>query len=239
MAACLAAAPVLAQEMSKPDSPEVALTPDPDKPPPPKTESESTATLQPERQDELERAKLHEAEAQKHDPERHRLFGVGFDIGLPDGLAVNLTYRPIKMLRIEAAPLYNLGGFGIRGGVTFIPIDFVISPTLTFEVGHYFSGDFNKAQAMFTHAPIQGGLGTALSDIQYTYGNLQVGMEIGSYRSVMFTLHLGLSYLDAYAPKAGAALQSAFGDSTLQVDGSPHIKAIIPSAKIGLLVFFG
>jgi hypothetical protein len=165
-------------------------------------------------------------------------FGVGFDVGVPDGIALNLFFRPIKMLRLEAGPLYNIAGFGIRGGVTFAPIDFVISPTLTAEVGSYFSGNVGNIVQLVSHQAPTGGLGAALSDVRYSFTNLHLGLEIGSPRSVMFTLHFGLSYVWGKLPGLGQSLQNSSGDSTLTIQ-DPTFRFIVPSAKVGLMVFFG
>jgi hypothetical protein len=61
-------------------------------------------------------------------------------------------------------------------------------------------------------------------------------MEIGSTRSFHFSLHFGLSYVVGSAPNIGKALGSD-GNNLEVKDAS--FRFVIPSAKIGFMVFFG
>jgi hypothetical protein len=54
----------------------------------------------------------------------------------------------------------------------------------------------------------------------------------------MFTLHFGLTYVVGGLRGLGQSIQNATGDPTLEIK-DPTFKFVAPSAKIGLMVFFG
>jgi hypothetical protein len=169
--------------------------------------------------------------------DRLPLFGAGFDIGVPDGVGVNAFFRPIQYLRLQAGPIYNVAGFGIRGGATVVPFDAVVTPTFTFEAGYYFPSDGTRISNLFSLS-LDPSLQDVLRSITYTFGNLHLGLEIGSSRSVMFTLHFGYSYLVGRASNFTPLLQQQTGDSSLTAQDI-YFRATGPSLKLGLIVFFG
>ena len=170
-------------------------------------------------------------------PRKPKLFGIQFDVGVPDGVTLGFIYRPIRFLRLEVAPTYNVGGFGVRGSATFVPFEFVITPTLTAEMGHYFSGDFAKGISQFTHQTMDAAATAALSDITYTYANLQLGLELGSHQSFIFFLRGGLSYVWGTAGNLNQAVQALSGNMNVTSKDADY-RFVIPSAKLGFMVFF-
>ena len=94
-------------------------------------------------------------------------------------------------LRVHAGVGHNGIAPGARAGITLLALPSWISPSLTFEVGHYTRGD---AQPLVDRL-----LGTqpvlpVLRDVGYTWGNAHAGIELGR-RRVSFHLHAGLSFL--------------------------------------------
>ncbi len=163
-------------------------------------------------------------------------FGINLDAGIPDGLALGLQYRPIQFLRVGAAASYNGFGFGARGTVTVIPFSFLVSPTLSVEAGHYWAADV---------APLvrQAGLEVPaevvplLQEVAYDYGNLHLGVEVGSPQHFMFYLRAGGSYIQSVVQNFGQVVQTSTGDATLEVDDL-KVRAVVPSLKLGIVAFF-
>ncbi|MFN0062959.1 MAG: hypothetical protein ACKVPX_10635 [Myxococcaceae bacterium] len=171
-------------------------------------------------------------------PDRQPWFGVGFDVGVPDGIGVQGYFRPIKFVRLHVGPLYNIAAFGIRGGVSIIPFEFVLTPTLTAEFGHYFPGDIGRIVRLFGRDVTDPTAQQAFTSLAYTFGNLHLGLEIGSPRSFQFFLRFGLSYIIASLRNAQSILRTAVGDDTLEVD-DPVIRLTAPSLKLGFAFYFG
>src|ERR1700687_3982477 len=102
-------------------------------------------------------------------------FGLQLDAGAPEGAGLMVLFRPFSWLRANAGFAYNVMGTGIRGGLTFIPFHWGVTPTLNLDVGHYFSGDLNKfvtASNAAEHA--------LLSNAAYDFWSAQIGLEFGS-----------------------------------------------------------
>lgn len=79
------------------------------------------------------------------------------DVALPDGIAVGASLAPLPHVRIHAAGLTNVIGFGARAGVQLVPFsDWVLHPILACDIGRYFSG----------------------RPITYDFGTLNAGLEL-------------------------------------------------------------
>lgn len=154
--------------------------------------------------------------------------GALLDAGLPDGANVALAWRPFYWLRTFAGPSHNLNGFGLRGGVTLIPVDGWISPSLTFEAGHFFPGDLS--------ASMESVLGVDDANVperlSYSYGNAHLGVELGTPEFV-FYLRGGYSVVDAHLTPAEGEPGTEF-----RFDDDVHLTVFAPSAKLGFAIFF-
>jgi hypothetical protein len=116
-------------------------------------------------------------------------FGLGLDVGAPDGIGLTVLVRPWWWLRANAGVAYNLGGWGIRGGITLLPGDWAVTPTLSIDAGYYFTDDWAK----FTSA--SGAEANLLRNLPYTFLSGQIGLEMGSPQRFIFYLRGGLSYV--------------------------------------------
>src|SRR5438445_421418 len=65
--------------------------------------------------------------------------GMMADAGLPDGANASLVFRPARWIRMHGGGGYNMISGGVRAGVTLLA-PFVVAPSGTLEVGHYFDG---------------------------------------------------------------------------------------------------
>jgi hypothetical protein len=170
-------------------------------------------------------------------PKRLPLLGVMMDAGLPDGANASLVFRPFSWLRAHGGGGYNMISTGIRAGATLLP--FGSGPSATLEAGHYFDGDANGLARRFAGAAFHSEL---LERVGYDYANAHLGLDFGS-RHVVFYIHGGMSYIRAQIHNFDSVVSSTASDNggdgstEISVKQDPTIKAWVPSAKLGLIVY--
>jgi hypothetical protein len=166
-------------------------------------------------------------------------FGVGLDVGAPAGAGLVGIFRPWKCLRVNAGLAYDVIGFGIRGGLSFVPWHWAVSPSLNLDFGHFFSGDASMFASDPT--PTQKAL---LKQVTFDYVSPQLGLEFGSQRRFAFYLRGGLTYVGnlGFAGKDVTAEAQSHIDG--QGDGAQVIgagdltfRALVPSFSLGFNLF--
>lgn len=159
--------------------------------------------------------------------ERRPWLGVMVDAGVPDGLNLALVIRPEHWLRLHAGPSHNLAGFGLRGGLSVLPIDAWITPSVVVEVGHFFDSDLRAFVANILRED-----DTGLPErITYTYGNAHLGVELGT-RNFTFFLRAGYSLVEASTtPSVESQVEG------IRFDEDARLTILTPSAKLGLIVY--
>ncbi|MFT3709839.1 MAG: hypothetical protein QM817_19590 [Archangium sp.] len=156
--------------------------------------------------------------------------GVQVDVGAPDGIGASLVATPGRYFRIHAGGLNNGVGSGVRFGVTFIAFpENAFRPLLGGDLGYVFGGAGAWLPQLINDATVK----NAISGIDIAYGNAQVGFELGSPH-VAFTFRAGISYLRMIADRQEVATGA---NSSVTVSGIA-INAVIPSARLGLIVCF-
>lgn len=148
-------------------------------------------------------------------------FGLGFSLGIPEGIALGLIIRPnIKWIHFEAAGTYNAIAPGIKGGVTLDPTSWVIGPSLTLEAGHSFMGK----------------VPTKSAEVDITYYNLYAGLEFGSQSNFRFFLRGGPSYVIMH----GNHVEDLFGpnDGNIKFTNSSLKGWFVPTGTMGFALFF-
>ncbi len=163
-------------------------------------------------------------------------FGLLLDAGFPDVLGLNAVFRPVYFARVNAGVMYNGAGPGLRAGVTVIPFDFAITPTLSFEYGHYFPGNANVTLN-------QMGVDTTkveplLRRLQYDFYDLHLGVEVGSAKRFVFFLRGGLTWLNSTVNGSGEFFQTLANDPTLELSNF-NVRGSFPSVKLGFIVYIG
>ena len=162
--------------------------------------------------------------------------GVMADVGLPDGAGASLVVRPAKWLRLTGGGTYNMISSGLRAGASLLPFGW--GPSLSVEGGHYFDGDANGVMRRFVGSGYQSN--AVLERVGYDYANAHLGLDLG-FRRATFFIHAGFSYIRSTVHNIDSAIQSetSSGSSTttLSFNKDPIIRAITPSAKLGLIVY--
>lgn len=162
-----------------------------------------------------------------------RRFGVLLDAGAPHGIGLSAVLRPLPWLRLQAGPTTNTLSFGLRAGVSLLPLQTFIAPSLNAEAGHYFGAEYNDVVDWLGARPS----GSATSDVTYDYVGGSVGLEVGSASRFNFFLHLGLSYVALKVDDASAIIQDAADDPSITARGL-SVRATVPSVKVGFLLYF-
>jgi hypothetical protein len=170
--------------------------------------------------------------------------GVMADAGIPDGVQASLVLRPLKILRASVGGGYNMISPGVRVGLTLLP--FGRGPSGTLEAGHYFEGNANGAAAKIFGPGVEGSaFGPTLQRVGYDFVNAHVGLDFGWKRATFF-IHGGMSYVQSHAYNLDQIVQSQPSINGTNAQGlqisvpqGATVKYIGPSAKIGLIVYFG
>ena len=170
-------------------------------------------------------------------PTKLPMVGVMMDAGLPDGANAALVLRPFSWLRAHGGGGTNMIGKGIRAGVTLLP--FGGGPSATLEAGHYFEGNANGIAQKFAGSTFSSAM---LERVGYDYANAHLGLDFGSSR-VVFYIHGGMSYIRAAVHNVDSVVAStasengANGSTEVSIKADPIVKAWVPSAKLGLIVY--
>ncbi|NTX11821.1 hypothetical protein HUA76_13555 [Myxococcus sp. CA056] len=166
--------------------------------------------------------------------EPYRL-GLLVDAGAPHGIGVSAVFKPLPWLRLQAGPTTNTLSLGFRGGLSLLPMQTFISPSINVEGGHYFGSDYNDVVDWLGATPTSAT--SAIRDISYDYVAGSVGLEIGAANRFNFFLHLGLSYVRMGVDDASALIEDATDESDITARNLT-VRATIPSVKVGFLFYF-
>jgi hypothetical protein len=179
------------------------------------------------------------SKARSEAPRSPLLFGLAFDVGLPDAAALSVLVRPVPYLRVGAALLYDYLGYGVRGSVSIQP-HWVIAPSLGVAVGHLFDAagytTLSQAEpALFGNPALR----PMLDHLGYTLASVEVGLELGHPDWFVIFARAGLSRVWTTVHGLGPALSGTSTSSAVTFAADdPGITLQIPSAKVGLLVHF-
>lgn len=168
--------------------------------------------------------------------------GFGLDLGFPDFLGVSGIFRPMHWLRLHAGPLYNGSGLGLRGGLSLVPFDFMVTPAATFEYGRYFRSSGTSVMRTvnrFVEPDINlGAFEPLVRNLSYEYVTAQLGLEFGPPQTVVFFLRAGLTFLTTTLGGSQETLQIITGDPTITVQDF-RIRGAFPALKLGFIVYLG
>jgi len=158
--------------------------------------------------------------------------GLLVDAGAPVGAGLAAMFRPWSLLRFEGGLNWNYLSFGLRGGVTVIPFEWGITPTLHLEGGHFFTGDASR----FTS---DGGAKLLLQSIPEDYLSSSLGLEFGSQQRFVFFLRMGLCWIRTRAQNVAAGINAINPGSTTTVKSADNAPMLlqVPTVSVGMLLF--
>ena len=161
--------------------------------------------------------------------------GAMADVGLPDGATASIVVRPIRALRLHAGVSHNMISLGERVGLTWVPLSWWASPTLSVEYGHYAEGNANPlARTVIGDATFKSAI---LERVGYDYANAHLGLELGR-KWFTFYIHGGMSRITGTVHNISAeTMTGAEGTTTVTFSKDPSLKLWGPSARIGFVVY--
>jgi len=159
-------------------------------------------------------------------------FGLLVDGGVPGGAGLAGTFRPWRFLRVEGGLNWNYISLGLRGGVTVIPFEWGITPTLHLEGGHFFPGDASR----FTSGA---GAKLLLGHIPEDYLSASLGLEFGSQQRFVFFTRVGLSWIRTEVSNIPQAIAAENPGSTTTVKSAGNISMLVqaPTVSLGVLLY--
>ena len=150
----------------------------------------------------------------------------------------SLAYRPWPWLRAHAGGGTNSISPGVRAGLTVVPLG--LGPSLSIDGGWYFEGNANGAARQLLGRDYQDN--AVAERFGYQFLNLHLGLDsAGKY--INFFVHGGVSYLRAELHNVESMLggqpTGANGGTqvSFNVPHDPILTALIPSVKLGLIVY--
>jgi hypothetical protein len=161
--------------------------------------------------------------------------GTMADLGLPDGATMSLVVRPIRSIRAHAGLSHNLISLGERVGVTWVPLSWWVSPTLSLEYGHYTDGNANPlVRAVSGDTTFSSAI---LDRVGYNYANAHVGIELGR-RWFTFYIHAGMSRITSTIHNLSAETMSeSAGTTSVTFSKDPSVRLLTVSARVGFVVY--
>jgi hypothetical protein len=185
----------------------------------------------------MARAEAPEVKSQTRDPERLAPFGLMLDAGIPGGAGLSAAFHPSRSVRLHLGATHNGIRLGGRAGVTLLPWHGGFTPTLSFELGHTLAGNVRKLERRMADTslpPIH-----SMERVGYSYASTHLGFEFGEPGAVTFFLRAGLSWVELDVPnveKLGEPFLEQLGE--LGAKGGRFLYTV-PSAKLGLVLYFG
>jgi hypothetical protein len=162
--------------------------------------------------------------------------GLGVDAGIPNAAGASLIVKPWSWLRLHGGLAHDVIGHGYRGGLTLVPGQWFLTPTLDLSAGRFTKGDANRF--------VKGagpGERALLSRLTYDFASAQAGLELGSQRRFAFFVRAGASYLRSRArgeDVTAFAAEKARTSSIAIRSGDVRLTALVPSASAGFFLLF-
>lgn len=178
------------------------------------------------------------AQAAAPKPSGRRIFGMGLDVGMPDGLNLGLLLAPTGWMRLEASAGTNSAALNYRGGLSFLPVGW--GPSFTFEVGHCNVAEMNSVLGAFFG--VSKWVKPYVQEFGYTYVNAHLGFDYVVGNWDVF-LHGGYTYLAGTIRGPNPVVVGRNADqtpnTTVTVEQDGEVRVHTLSAKLGLSYMFG
>jgi hypothetical protein len=162
-------------------------------------------------------------------------FGARLVAGSPEGVGVEALIHPRRWLRAHAGGTRNSLGYGVRGGLSLIPLDLFVAPSLELEYGHTFKADYNELLTQLHGQPTTAA--TSIREVGYDQLSASLGLEVSPWRYVTFFGGVGISYWFIGVPDAKSFIRES--ETNPDITARPlTIGLSSPVAKLGIIVYF-
>ncbi len=162
-------------------------------------------------------------------------FGMRLVAGAPDGMGIAALVHPRRWLRVHAGAAKNSLGFGVRGGLSIIPLELYISPTVELEYGHYFNADYGALMTQLhgqSTTPASG-----IGKVGYDQFSGGLNLEFSPSRYVTVFGGLGISYWFIGVNEVKDFIREA--ENNPDITARPLTLGLsTPVAKLGLIIHF-
>jgi hypothetical protein len=164
-------------------------------------------------------------------------WGLALGGGFPDFATASVVFRPVSHVRLSAGPSWNYIGWGLHGGVALVPWNWAITPVISLEGGRFFRSD---ASFLLDDADEDADrIRPLLQGIDYAYGALDVGFEVGSPRGFSFSFRVGVSHVRVVANGSATYTSDDDGSGATTVTiRDPRFSGTLPSVKTGFQYWF-
>ncbi|SEL72354.1 hypothetical protein SAMN05444354_1081 [Stigmatella aurantiaca] len=178
-----------------------------------------------------------EVRLRMQDPERLAPFGLLLDANLPEKIGWSAVFRPSPHLRLQMGGAHNGLRLGGRVAVTLRPLPAGASPSLSFELGHAFAGSAHALTRRLSDSSQMPG--PTMDRVGYSYASVHLGFEAGAPGRYMFFVRGGMSWVQLDVPNLETLGEPFLANlGSLEAQGGRFLYAR-PSAKLGLIVYFG
>lgn len=162
-------------------------------------------------------------------------WGLTVGAGFPDFATASLMFSPARAVRLWAGPSWNSLAWGLHGGIALVPWSSWIAPVLAFEAGRFFRSDLSFVSERSGSMPA--GASTLLSNVDFAFAAVDLGLDLGSPRGFSLGIRAGLSYVSA-AAHGTATFDSESGSGARVQLSDPSFHGVLPSAKLALQYWF-
>ena len=163
-----------------------------------------------------------------------KLFAIGTDVGVPDGLHLALAVEPLSWMRLSVAGGSNTASYGGRLGLTLIPMGY--GPSLSVEGGTYSVSEPSSLVRSFFKVPKW--VEPYVQQIGYRYLNAQLGYDLRLGNFVVY-LHGGYSYIRGIVRSPEAVVLDSTTGYTVRMRDDGVVRAYTWSLKAAVLYMFG
>lgn len=164
-------------------------------------------------------------------------WGMALETAIPEGVGLNVMYRPVPFLRLWAGPAWNYAAFGVQGGAGVALANWGVTPVLSVEAGRYFSTDVSQFLTKAGGVPDE--MLPLLEKLSVNYAAAMLGLEFGSPRGFSFAFRLGLARLSLKAQGKGTITQDDGNGGQTTIDfQDPRFAATMPALKLSFTYWF-
>jgi hypothetical protein len=140
-------------------------------------------------------------------------------------------------VRLHVGATHNGLRLGGRAGLTLLPLSGGYTPSVSFEVGHTFSGDVNKLAQRMADPSLPPT--PSMERVGYSYASSHLGFEFGEPQRVMFFVRGGVSLVQIVVPDVRGLAEPLLERLGTEGAQGGRFHSVIPSAKLGMIVYFG